>query len=306
MVLEKLPVGARVLVIRLRSLGDCVLTTPALEILKDYRSDLRVGIVVEERFAEVFAGNPNLDDILPPKRGAVARWGTSLVINLHGGTRSMELAALSLARWRAGFAHFRGAWLYNVKIPRAQQILGVERKVHTAEHLASAMFHLGVTPRDIPPARLYAGSRLGQTPYAVFHPFASLPEKTWPAERFLEVAAALHKHHGLAAVFIGSAADDWRPFAGHQCVRGAPLADVKALLAGASLFLGNDSGPAHMAAAFGAPVVVLFSASDPAVWSPWKTRAEVLLDPESIRHIGAAQVLQASAELLRQHQKVRG
>jgi len=168
------------------------------------------------------------------------------------------------------------------------------------------MFHLGVPPRGIPPARLYVKERPAHQPYAVVHPFASLPEKTWPAERFLEVAAGLQADHGLAPVFIGSAADDWNAFAGHQCVRGAPLADVKALLAGASLFVGNDSGPAHMAAAFAVPAVVLFSTSDPVVWAPWKTRAEVLEASETIARISAAQVLRASAGLLRQHEKVRG
>ena len=59
--LECLPQGSRVAVIRLRSLGDCVLTTPALDILKRFRSDLRVGICVEPRFRDLFAGNPDVD-----------------------------------------------------------------------------------------------------------------------------------------------------------------------------------------------------------------------------------------------------
>ena len=53
---------------------------------------------------------------------------------------------------------------------------------------------------------------------------------------------------------------------------GAPLAEVKSLLAGASLFVGNDSGPAHMAAAFGVPVVVIFGSSDPASGRPGAPR----------------------------------
>jgi len=306
MVLETLPHGARVLIIRLRSLGDCVLTTPALEILRDYRNDLRVGIVVEDRFAEVFAGNPNQYEILPPKLGAAARWGANLALNLHGGTRSMQLTALARAEWRAGFTHFRGAWLYNVKIPRAQEILGVDRKVHTAEHLASAMFYLGAPRREIPRARIYVEEQPAQPPYAVIHPFASSLEKTWPAEKFLELAAGLQAEQGLAPVFLGSAGDEWRPFAGLRCLRGAPLAKVKTLLSGASLFVGNDSGPAHMAAAFDVPVVVLFSASDPVVWAPWKARAEVIADTESIARIGVSRVLRAATGLLRQSEKVAG
>ena len=65
-VLERLPNRARVAVIRLRSLGDCVLTTPALDILKHGRPDLRVAVVVEDRFAPVFEGNDAVETQLPP------------------------------------------------------------------------------------------------------------------------------------------------------------------------------------------------------------------------------------------------
>jgi ADP-heptose:LPS heptosyltransferase len=47
-------------------------------------------------------------------------------------------------------------------------------------------------------------------------------------------------------------------------------------MAGAALFVGNDSGPAHIAAAFGVPTVVLFGSSDPVTWAPWRTESQVL------------------------------
>jgi ADP-heptose:LPS heptosyltransferase len=62
-VLERLPPGARIAVIRLRSLGDSVLTTPALRLLKSHRPDLRVTVIVEPRFAAVFSENPDVDSI---------------------------------------------------------------------------------------------------------------------------------------------------------------------------------------------------------------------------------------------------
>src|SRR6266852_4180021 len=147
-VLQRLPTGARVAVIRLRSLGDCVLTTPALALLKNARPDLRIAIVVE-----------------------------------------------------GGFAHFRLPALYNVRIPRAQQILGVDRKVHTAEHLASAMFYLGVPPAEIPRARLYAEQRSRSGPYAVIHPLASAADKRWTPGGFRAVAEHL-RNQGIEPVFI--------------------------------------------------------------------------------------------------------
>ena len=65
-VLESLPREGRAAIVRLRSLGDCVLTTPALEILKRARPDLRLAVMVEDRFRDIFEGNPDVDEILPP------------------------------------------------------------------------------------------------------------------------------------------------------------------------------------------------------------------------------------------------
>ena len=283
-ILERLAPGSRVSVIRLRSLGDCVLTTPALAILKAARPDLRLSIVVEPRFAAIFAGNPDLERVEAP--GSMAARGSDLCLNLHGGSRSMWMTAASMARFRAGFAHHVGAWMYNAKVPRAQQILGEERTMHTAEHLASAMFHLGCPRVEIPRARLYA-DRWAEVPdrYWVIHPFASAAHKQWPAERFVEAARAVD----LEPIVIGAPGDDFSAFSGFRCIAG-PLEQTKQILAGATLFLGNDSGPAHMAAAFGVPVTVLYGSSDPVVWAPWRTRSEVFtgLEQTSVPQVTAA------------------
>ena len=160
-VLDRLPFGARVAIIRLRSLGDCVLTTPALSLLKQARPDLQIAVVVEDCFAPVFAGNPDVDHILAPNAGSLGRFRPHLALNVHGGATSVRMMLAAASGLRAGFAHFRFQPMYNVRIPRAQDILGPEilqgdRKVHTAEHLASAMFYLGVPQTEIPSARLFA------------------------------------------------------------------------------------------------------------------------------------------------------
>jgi len=296
-ILEQLPSGARVAVVRLRSLGDCVLTTPALEALRRARPDLRVGVVVEERFNPVFEGNPDLDELLAPSLRGLARWRPDLCLNLHGGTRSLALTMLSGARFRAGFAHHRYSTLYNVRIPRAQEILGVSRKVHTAEHLASAMFYLGAEQGEIPRTKLFADPVPAKAPYAVLHPVASAASKTWPAEGFLEVAARLAEAWRLEPVFIAGAGEDLTPFRAYRTVAGAPLGQLKSLMAGAALFVGNDSGPAHMAAAFRAPTLVIFGASDPDVWGPWRTASEILTARGDIRAIAVSEVLEALERL---------
>ncbi len=292
-VLDRLPSGARVAIIRLRSLGDCVLTTPALSLLKQSRPDLKIAVVVEDPFAPVFAGNPDVDQILAPNAGSLSRFRPRLALNMHGGATSVRLMLAAASGLRAGFGHFRFQPMYNVRIPRAQEILGVDRKVHTAEHLASAMFYLGAPHAEIPRARLVAAPMSRPRPYAVLHPFASEPAKTWPREKFLAVAQHLEDDLGIEPLFVGGASDDLSAFGPYTCLQGAPLEEVKSLAAGAALFVGNDSGPAHIAAAFGRPVVVLFGSSDIDNWRPWRTENSVLTSAQGIHSIEVSEVLGA-------------
>jgi heptosyltransferase III len=274
-----------------------VLTTPALDILKRCRADLQVGVFVENRFREIFEGNADLAEILPPELPALRRFRPHLCINFHGGARSTWMTEFSGARYRAGFTHYRQQFVYNVPIPRAQEILQVDRKVHTAEHLASAIFYLGAPVGEIPRAKLAVtapATALGERT-AILHAVAATPEKTWPAERFLEIARHLAEA-GHTPVFVGAAGDDLAAFAAYRTLQ-ASLTELKAVLANAGLFVGNDSGPAHMAAAFGVPSVVLFGRSDAEIWGPWRTFGEAVVAGLGIGEIDVAQVMGALQRL---------
>lgn len=294
-VLDQLPQGSRVAVIRLRSMGDCVLTTPGLALLKAARPDLSIGVAVEERFRSIFEGNPAVSQILAPKWQAVRNWKSRLCVNLHGGTASQWMTALSGAKWRAGFAHHSVTFAYNFKIKRAQRILGVNRTVHTTEHLASAFFALGVPVQPVPRAQLFSSASPVSGKYGVLHPFASAPEKRWPAERFCEVARYLELWN-ITPVFLCSPTDDASPFTNHRIFQGT-LNDAKAVLSQAAVFVGNDSGPAHIAAAFGVPSVVLFSTSNPAIWGPWRTDSDVVVAPDGMNQVSVSRIIAALERL---------
>ncbi len=292
-VFERLAHGARVAVIRLRSLGDCVLSTPAISLLKQARPDLRIGVVVEEAFAPIFAGNPDVERILRPKASEILGFRPRLALNLHGGASSVRLTLASRAALRAGFSHFRFQPIYNIRIPRAQEILKVDRKVHTAEHLASAIFFLGAPVSEIPRARLFAKPADRPRPYVILHPMASAPDKMWSRPNFLALADHIERSLGLEPIFISGPGENLDAFHRYTSMEGASLEEIKSLLAGAALFIGNDSGPAHMAAAFGLPVVVLFGSSDPDIWRPWRTESSVLTNPAGIQSIGIPEALRA-------------
>jgi len=306
--LDRLGSGSRVAIIRLRSLGDCVLSTPAICLLKQARPDLQIAVVVEDRFAPVFENHPDIACVLPPRAGALRTFAPALCVNLHGGSRSARLTLLSGARFRAGFEIFRPGWIYNAPIPTAQETLGVSRRVHTAEHMASAMFYLGAPISAVPRAHIEpppGRSRYSpDAPYAVIHPLAATAEKTWPSESFLELARHLERSLGLRAVFIGGPGEDLSRFAPWHTVSGAPLGEIAKLMRDAAFFAGNDSGPAHVAAAFGVPQVVFFGPSDSEVWAPWRTSAEILQTDGAMRDIPVERAIQA-VERLRAHMQVR-
>jgi ADP-heptose:LPS heptosyltransferase len=277
--------GAAVVVIRLRSMGDTVLTTPALALLKESRPDVQIFVVLERVWQRLLEGNPDVAGVIPlePRAEAIAairRRRPALCLNLHGGSTSAWLTAASGARWRAGFGHFPRQLVYNAPIPRAQEILGRApgAAVHTAEHLASAMFYLGVERRAIPAARLFAPEPARRPPYAVVHLGAAYATKQWAAEQFVEVARFLREAQGLEPLLVAGPGQGDLLAKGKEfeCLDNLPLGEMLSLLRGAELFVGNDSGPAHVAAAFGVPCVVIFGSSNSQVWHPWRTACQVV------------------------------
>lgn len=330
-VFGRLDSEASIVLIRLRSLGDTVLATPAFSLLRRALPASTVHVAMDERFAGILDGQPDIDGVLRigsqaglrEKIGLLARirrLRPSLCVDMHGGSTAACLAALSGARWRAGFAHFRHSWAYNVRIPRAQEVLGraEDAVVHTAEHHAAAMIHLGAAAGEIPGARLAAMPAAGGAPYAVIHAGAAYFTKAWPADRFRSLAVELRNAHGLEPVFLagpgeGGLARQFSAFRIERCLR---IADLVSLLNGAKLFVGNDSGPAHVAAACGVPCVVIFGSSDSEAWRPWKAACRVVEttwdckpcpgdrcyafdEPRCILSVELASVSRAVSELLR-------
>ncbi len=301
--LPDLPPAARILVLRLRSIGDIVLLTPALHLLKSWRPDLRISVMVEARFRELLQGNPAVEEILVPGEGAgtgnlLSRLAVirslrarafSLCVNLHGGPTSRLFTRWSAAPWRIGFAHFRGASAYNILVPDARTIMN-QPSLHTAEHQAAAFFHLGLPRTEIPRAQVFCGagqaawwdarrSSLGVAsgqPYAIIHPTAAYKTKEWAAEGFARIGEHLERNLRITPIYTcgpgeSPVLDEVEKASGASVKRleNIGLAQFAAALSGARLFVGNDSGPAHIAAALTRPLVVIFGSSSSPIWGPW-------------------------------------
>src|ERR1035438_5904901 len=88
----------RVVIVRLRSLGDCVLSTPAIHLLKQHRAKTEIAVVVEPEWRAVFEGNPDVAKILPPTHRAVWDFQPEVCIDFHGGNTAARLTFFSGAR----------------------------------------------------------------------------------------------------------------------------------------------------------------------------------------------------------------
>jgi ADP-heptose:LPS heptosyltransferase len=113
----------------------------------------------------------------------------------------------------------------------------------------------------------------------------------WPIANFAALAKWLREKHGLASIVNVAARDEAiatesaRAFHGIAAIPSAlNVRELIALIAGARLFVGNDSGPAHLAAALDRPTVVIFSETDPAQWGPRHTRGRVVSTGATFTH----------------------
>jgi predicted lipopolysaccharide heptosyltransferase III len=306
-ILESAP---RLLLIRLRSLGDSILTLPLLTALHRWRPDLLTDILIEDPFAAVFSGHPDVHEVLVLKvRNAPAATGWTraqtvlqirrrhypVVLNLHGGTTSLIFSLLSGAGVRIGQETYRRSGAYHIRIPPSSAVWG-RTKVHTAEHQLTLLRWLSLPGVEAgrakislnEEARRAAGKRLSQAgiapgAYILIHPTATLFTKQWPEENFARLADALSQRCRLPVIFTSAPHEATtllnidRIAAGrHSYWSDLNLEALFALIESARLFIGNDSGPTHAAAAFGRPVVVVWGSSDFDAWHPWKTEFEVV------------------------------
>ena len=350
---QELPIGSRVLFIRLRNLGEAVLDTANLRALKRFRPDLELTTLVEAIFAELYTSDPDIK-ALPLERAARDRRSSlrarfeivreirhrnfAAIVNLHGGPASAQLTALSGVRERAGADHFRFRYVYNRQIPSAEEILG-RTDLHTVESQFAWFRWLGLPDQDPGPTSLFvdpvfvatAKAKLlaeGIDPdasYAVLAPTNEFYTKRWMPERYAEIARHLLAR-GFQIVMTGAPGDEHRAqLQSVQATASSPLAalnslsigELVALICGAGVFVGNDSGPAHIAAALKAPMVVLFGPASSVRWRPWRAPAEVVQNyfpcnpcsmytceafdqPECIRSITVDQVLTAIDKVLRE------
>ncbi len=286
----------KILLVRLGALGDIVHALPVAAALRERYPDARIDWLVDVRHAALLDLVPVID-----RRVAVdsRRWGTALgglrairrdrydvALDIQGLVKSAVFARLSGAARVVGFTrpHLRekpAAWFYSEACDPGAAIHVIDKNLSVL-----ALFGIAERRRRFPlavPDSAASGPvvervrRDGAGGYALINPGAAWPNKQWPAARFGEVASALACRHALLPVVLWGPGEQALAAAVVEASGGTAMAapptgigDLLALARGARLMVSGDTGPLHLAAAVGAPVVALFGPTDPARNGPWE------------------------------------
>jgi ADP-heptose:LPS heptosyltransferase len=318
----------RIAVLRANALGDFIVALPALESIRAAYPDAELVLIGAPWHKEVLAGRagpvdrvlvapacPGIRDPVPAEPAPADRLPEFLeeaggenfdvALQLHGGGRnSNPLVARLGARVTAGL-RTTDAEPLDRNLPYHYYQPEVFRYLEVVELVGAPAVtyrpRLALRAADVQEADRVAP--VGHARRAVIHPGATDPRRRWPADRFAALAQTLAAQ-GLDVVVTGTSAES--ALVCEVCERGGPgvrplvgaltLGGLAALLARATVVVSNDTGPLHLAAAGGAPTIVLFSkASDPALSAP---RGRVaILRAENLADLPVAQVAQAANSL---------
>jgi heptosyltransferase I len=314
----------RFLVVRLTALGDILHTLPAVAALRAAHKNAKIDWVVERKWAPVLEGSPAINEVIPFDRRSA--WGAiecverlrenryTCAIDFQGLYKSSVLAALSGAPRRIGFdrtwAREAGAAMFYT-----ERVIPVGR--HVSELNYSLAQQAGASRPQSPeyPLRVPAGGAasvrarlhdLGITgDYIVVGPGGSWRAKCWPADRYGEFCRELERKFEIRVVVIHGPGEKQ---IAEEVVRAAAPArptlisttieELMGLLAHARCLVAADSGPLHLAAALGAPVVGLYGPTDPARNGPYVSNPAIVHNarPEEISYKRRAEY---SAAMLR-------
>jgi len=316
-------------------LGDALEATPLLGALRRAYPEARLVAGVGRWSRPALLNNPDLDGLLDledvgigrPDPGAYAR----VVRRLRAGRFDLALALdrtpllttlplLAGIPVRAGIDSAGRGFALNVRVPwavveqEAALFLRVGRALGVSTDDARLRFvpvadDVATVGRLWGEAGLEGARAVALAPGGGQNPGMTLQAKRWPPARYAALADRLHEEHGLRVVLAGSQ-DDAAVAAEVRRLARAPVTNLAgrttsfgalgALFARCVLFVGNDSGPMHLAAAVGTPVVAVFGPTDPAVYAPYSARVATLRGPrgESTEEVGVDEVAAAAAQLL--------
>jgi len=315
------PVGAfpRILIIRLKSMGDVVLTLPAVNAVRENFPSAKITFLTSKEYAPLLHGCREVDEVIALDRAALRsgnpvkvageffgllqrlRVGKfSLVMDFQGYGETAWLSWFTGAPQRWGSVYRKGrAWAYTLGVRRRAAQHHAERNLAILQagglNIARARNELSLPAEAQELARAFflQNNLNSARPTLFIQPFTSSPQKNWPLENYLAVAGIMQSR-GWQIIFGGG--PDERPrlepaLAGQFCASaGVPLLVTGGLMQLATLVLGGDTGAVHLAVALGRRVVMVMESSAPGHAFPFQ-HPDWTVTPPPGNAIGAIQTV---------------
>lgn len=285
----------RILIIKPSALGDIVHALPVLNLLKRRWPDAQVSWLIGSSFAGLLENHWQLHELIrfDRHRFAQAWWNPralfellafiiglrrrhfDLVIDLQGLLRTGLAAKLARSPIRVGFSNAREmAWMfYTHRVPAAEDQHALDRNLMVAESIGCGREPVEfVLPVDDADREFVRAVLPDNQPYVVLLPGTNWLTKRWPVEYFAALVGPLKQRYNFTSVVAGgSDAAELAPRINGavDLTNRTNLKQLVALLAGAELIIANDSGPMHIAAALGRPLVTMFGPTNPMRTGPW-------------------------------------
>jgi heptosyltransferase III len=294
----------RILLTRMRFIGDIVLTTPVIRSVRAACPDAHIAYMGERDAVSLLECNPFLDEIIPydySRPGVLeqARVGFllrgkhfDLVVDLFGNPRSALLTRLSGARVRVGPERSGRGRLYTIRVAddgRPKTAVEFHNQYIAAAGIppVASKPELFLTNEEKRDAASYLRWVCGEgkpldpaRPIVGIHPGATWPAKKWLPERFAELADLLRAKLGAHVIITAGPGDagavsavSARAVSAPAVLSVLPLRQLAAVISCCSVFVSNDAGPMHIAPALGVPTVGIFGPGEDAVWFPYDLSA---------------------------------
>ncbi len=288
----------RIALLILDHLGDVVFTTPAVSNLRKAYPQAEITAFVGPWAQGVYSDNPKIDHLEVFEAAWFARSGKGkgvkdlafqlkkgqfdLAIDFRGDFRHLLAMKLAKVPFRLGYGITGGGFLLSVMPDYPFEKHAVEKHLLLVEALGVKVSQKSLEVYVSPEAKEKVDKILEEEgikgEFAIIHPGAGSQAKKWFWENFARVGRKL-RDEGLAVVVTGveeerQEAENIARFIGKQAFSLAGklnLRELIALIEKASLFLGGDTGPLHLASALGKPFVAVYSGTNrPEIWGPWQ------------------------------------
>jgi lipopolysaccharide heptosyltransferase I len=291
----------KILVVRLSSLGDIVHSLPGVAALREVAPDAQIDWLVARTWAPILDGCPAADRLIlfdqAPASGVIRtvrdlranEYDTA--VDFQGLYKSALLTLFSGAARRVGFDRLSArepgaAIFYNDRV-RAGGPHRVQKNLSLSERLGAPALAEPKFPFRVSDAAKYSvWERLaaqGTANYWVALPGGGWAGKLWPAERFGELCLEVERRFGFRALLVGGAGEEKLMQDAISAGKAAApirfpttLPELMAVLSEARFVVGGDTGPLHLAAALGVPVVGLYGPTDPAQTGPYTRKAVIV------------------------------